>query len=146
MAKAKVHVRNTPREINLRLTEGEADCLIGLLNMVGGDPANSPRKYVTRIVKALTKATGYSYAETDSFPLAYGHVEFASYGTRVKTVGQHLKGITSILRGLPYRDAENELLLLDILDRMADPSKPINHPSLVKICRDQQRLPVKADV
>ena len=54
--------------IRLTLTEGEADFLQAVLARVGGSK-NSPRKYESRISKALADATGESSEQTDAAKL-----------------------------------------------------------------------------
>jgi hypothetical protein len=58
------------KKIVLELTEGEADFLLALSAHVGGSDEDSPRKYMHRISRALVKATGHVFFETDAFPLA----------------------------------------------------------------------------
>jgi len=69
MAKAKAGPRRTPRRITLSLTEGEADMIRAVLSHVGGDNRKSPRKYVSRVARALDAVLGYRYDETDAHPL-----------------------------------------------------------------------------
>lgn len=133
MATAKVRKRNTPRNIRLDLTEGEADFLLGITAAcISGDPVNSPRKYAKRIAKALTKATGYNYAETDSYPLARGLVDFMDYGTAPKTVGVMLKDTWRALRAFPNRKQEVEEVefLLEVTKMLGQEDTPVNSGEL----------------
>ncbi len=86
MAKAKVLKLNTPRNIRLDLTEGEADFILGLLAGVGGDPQKSPRKYADRIISTLEKAAGYNYKDTDSYRLSAGYIHFFGYRGDLQSV------------------------------------------------------------
>lgn len=81
MAKAKAGPRRTTRNVTLRLTEGEADFILGTLAHVGGWPAKSPRKYADRIRRALEETLGYDYTETDAYAHGVGHIEFRNYNT-----------------------------------------------------------------
>jgi hypothetical protein len=81
MAKAKLHKQHTPREFNVRLTEGEVDFILGVCARIGGDPHQSPRKYARRLAKVLSKVAGYDYRDTDSSRLAgvNGHGEYITF-------------------------------------------------------------------
>jgi hypothetical protein len=61
------------RKINLELTEGDADFLLAVLNLIGGNAKNSPRKYGDRISAALKEATGLSADDTDAYELVAGN-------------------------------------------------------------------------
>lgn len=80
MAKAKLAKQHTPREFNLKISEGEADFILGVCARIGGTN-NSPRKYARRLAKALSKATGYTYRDTDASRLAgvNGHGEYITF-------------------------------------------------------------------
>lgn len=94
MATAKAGPRKTSRTVTLKLTEGEADTLLGLMANVGGDPTRSPRKYVKRMQKALEGALGYGADETDAQHLSLGHIEMFDYDRHPEiTVGDRLLGI-----------------------------------------------------
>jgi hypothetical protein len=77
----KVPIRTRVQRVQLTLTEGEVDFLLGLMPKVGGNRALSPRKYAERIYKVLHEVTGQSYKDTDSYRLAVegGRVNFAVY-------------------------------------------------------------------
>jgi hypothetical protein len=79
MATAKAGPRKTSRTITLKLTEGEADLVLGTLGQVGGHPTRSPRKYAHRVIKALEGALGYRVADTDALHHSLGHVEMFNY-------------------------------------------------------------------
>jgi hypothetical protein len=109
VAKAKVTSRNTPRNIRLDLTEGEADFLLGLVASVGGSETNSPRKYAKRILKALRRVTGYDYTETDSLALLHGHVEFLDYGSPEATARDRFVDEFRVVRNLGLFTPDQEL-------------------------------------
>jgi hypothetical protein len=79
MAHAKAGPRKTSRQVTLKLTEGEADLILGMTAQVGGHPTQSPRKYAERIRGALTEALGYGYEGTDAYDHSLGHIEFYGY-------------------------------------------------------------------
>lgn len=81
MATAKAGPRRTPRRVTLRLTEGEADLILGLTGLIGGEHKTSARKYSDRIRKALGEALGYDYDGTDAYVHAIGHLEVLDYDT-----------------------------------------------------------------
>lgn len=141
MARAKVHQRQTPRYIDLRLTEGEADFLIGLTSMVSGSK-NSPRKYASRIYKALERATGYTYPETDSYSLARGSVDFMDYGTAPKSVGTHLRDVRRVLQAVPNRKEALAAceFLLELMDRNLLPDRAVNDPHMVAFSRKRSNV------
>lgn len=85
MAQAKAGPRKTSRNVTLKLTEGEADLLIGVLANVGGHRTRSPRKYAARIARALEGALGYDHEQTDAFGLSQGTIDFREYGEPVVT-------------------------------------------------------------
>ena len=85
MAKAKrikqtITERRKVDRVQLTLTEGEADFILGLMGRIGGDPVASPRKYQQRVKDALEAALGYHYSETDSAKLVReGNIFFKDY-------------------------------------------------------------------
>lgn len=77
-------VKQPPVRYVLELSEGEADFLLGLMGVIGGDTAKSPRKYALRIEGALSLAMGISCLSTDAVKLISdqgrpGSVYFANY-------------------------------------------------------------------
>lgn len=90
MAQAKAGPRQTTRRVTLKLTEGEADLLVGLLANVSGNRTQSPRKYAERVRVALEEALGYTFEETDAFRLSLGDVEFRQYDEPDVTAGDRI--------------------------------------------------------
>lgn len=79
MAQAKAGPRKTTRNVTLKLTEGEADFILGVCALVSGHPTRSPRKYGVRIANALEDALGYDFEDADASQLALGNIAFRNY-------------------------------------------------------------------
>jgi hypothetical protein len=62
-------VKQPPSKVILELSEGEADFILGLTVVIGGDVTKSPRKYADSIGRALTEALETSAFDTDSHKL-----------------------------------------------------------------------------
>lgn len=67
------------KRVKLVLSEGDADFLLAVLARIGGHRTKSPRKYATRIFRALTDATDLDYTLTDAWQLGAGTIMFANY-------------------------------------------------------------------
>lgn len=74
MARTVSQRRNTPRTITVELTEGEADFLLGVTSIVGGDKSRSMRKYSDRLRRTLSRSLGYGPDDTDFVKYGRGHV------------------------------------------------------------------------
>jgi hypothetical protein len=94
-------VKQPPVRYVLELSEGEADFILALTRYIGGDPANSPRKYSVRIQHALEDATGQSAADTDAAKLASGGIRFEDYGTN--RIPPALRGSRVVFANPRYR-------------------------------------------
>jgi hypothetical protein len=66
-------VKTPPARIVLELSEGEADFILGVTSVIGGDPQKSPRKYSEALHTALREALGYSAFSTDAHKLISAH-------------------------------------------------------------------------
>lgn len=112
MATAKAGPRQTTRRVTLKLTEGEADFVLGLTAMVSGSLTRSPRKYGERILVALTDALGYDYTETDAIAFGLGDIEFREYDEEPVTDWDRIHYF--------LRKADQDALEQEILDQDTD--------------------------
>lgn len=137
MAKAKLAKLHTPREFNVKLSEGEVDFILGVCARIGGSP-NSPRKYAKRLTKALRKAAGYDYRDTDAHRLAgYAgsgeYITFRDYDGKPSPADE--TGLTAALVNGP-RDEDNNLTPMmgewhDALDQWQASDPPVEEQGIL---------------
>lgn len=122
MAKATAGPRKTTRNVTLKLTEGEAELLLSLVSNTAGHTSKSPRKYATRIRRALEGVLGYEAIDTDAHRLSLGYVTFFDYDDHPDIPGSartlaYLESAGLQAHAAYYGDADDTAeLLSDIID------------------------------
>lgn len=123
MARTVSQRRNSPRTITVEMTEGEADFVLGVTSIVGGDATRSMRKYADRLRRALSRSLGYGPDDTDFVKYGRGHVYMNRFDGNAK-LGDRL----AYLLQNELSTAEAKKLdapgrsLQDVLNTYADPT------------------------
>jgi hypothetical protein len=122
----KVHTRKrprngiTPRRFTVTMTEGEVDFLLGIIAVVGGNPAGA-RKYALRIADALTAAAGYDYQESDAYRHLRGALWLTPYGTAPGVKRAFYNHIRDAVLGYSLMgDIDIDPVLLDQMAELGD--------------------------